>query len=275
MPEICLKCAGTPKPGPPRQIHEFWELRSTPPRESKADVNSYVDEYDEPDDPDDATYQIERFKGAASRYSDNGSYVWHARPLPNTTKKTAGWHLVQDAAGRKSASAAMGNTSALNAAKAAGFTNRNAAKQTFEAPKGNGSYYEWLHLIADCLGGPTTPANLVAASYHANTAMMQIERAVCNRTDIEVQVEADVRTQPGPSGTTIATDVAECITYRMRRALLHPSTTTSPTTATYECKIDGLACGCTSAEGKSLYRNARQWILKNSKVAQSIKNSKV
>lgn len=49
---------------------------------------------------------------------------------------------------------------------------------------------EWCYLIADSLGGPTEPANLVAASYGANTHMLAIESCLQSRTDVEVEVTA-------------------------------------------------------------------------------------
>lgn len=49
---------------------------------------------------------------------------------------------------------------------------------------------EWCHLVADCLGGPTSPTNLVAASFAANTEMMAIENLLMGRTAFQVRVEA-------------------------------------------------------------------------------------
>lgn len=49
---------------------------------------------------------------------------------------------------------------------------------------------EWCHLVADSLGGPTIGANLVAASYAANTAMLAIEEQLHARTTIRIEITA-------------------------------------------------------------------------------------
>jgi hypothetical protein len=51
--------------------------------------------------------------------------------------------------------------------------------------------FEWCHMVADCLGGPTDESNLVAASYCANTFMLVIEQKLQSRTDLKVQVVVD------------------------------------------------------------------------------------
>lgn len=51
--------------------------------------------------------------------------------------------------------------------------------------------FEWCHLVADCLGGPTDVSNLVAASYCANTFMLVIEQKLQSKTDLKVQVVVD------------------------------------------------------------------------------------
>jgi hypothetical protein len=50
--------------------------------------------------------------------------------------------------------------------------------------------FEWCHLIADSLGGPTIPGNLVAASYGCNTEMNTIEHRIMGRTELLVGVVA-------------------------------------------------------------------------------------
>jgi hypothetical protein len=78
---------------------------------------------------------------------------------------------------------------------------------------GRGSLYtvdkftslEWCHLIADSLGGPTTPANLVAASFGCNTEMNVIEHRLQGRTELDVQVTAECN----------ANHIAEMITYNI------------------------------------------------------------
>ncbi len=47
---------------------------------------------------------------------------------------------------------------------------------------------EWCHLVADSLGGPTVGANLVAASYAANTYMLAIEQQLHAKTTLHVEV---------------------------------------------------------------------------------------
>lgn len=53
---------------------------------------------------------------------------------------------------------------------------------------------EWCHLVADCLGGPTSHTNLVAASFAANTEMMAIENLLMGKTAFQVRVEARCQT---------------------------------------------------------------------------------
>ncbi|MEM9554259.1 MAG: DNA/RNA non-specific endonuclease [Acidobacteriota bacterium] len=50
--------------------------------------------------------------------------------------------------------------------------------------------YEWCHLIGDCLGGPTSAANLVAARYCANTYMAALEVILAGKTKYKVDVKA-------------------------------------------------------------------------------------
>ncbi|NVB41112.1 hypothetical protein G6O69_24950 [Pseudenhygromyxa sp. WMMC2535] len=47
---------------------------------------------------------------------------------------------------------------------------------------------EWCHLIADSLGGPTHPSNLVAASYAANTHMAAIEGCLNGNSKVQIRV---------------------------------------------------------------------------------------
>jgi hypothetical protein len=72
--------------------------------------------------------------------------------------------------------------------------------------------FEWCHLIADSLGGPTVATNLVAASYGCNTEMNVIEHRIQGRTELSVEVIAHCN----------ASDNAEMIVYTVRYPLHLP-----------------------------------------------------
>jgi hypothetical protein len=65
--------------------------------------------------------------------------------------------------------------------------------------------FEWCHLIAASLGGPTVKDNLVAASFACNTEMNVIERCLQGRTELRLVVRAHCARK----------DVAEMIEYQV------------------------------------------------------------
>ena len=85
-----------------------------------------------------------------------------------------------------------------------------------------GDHEEWNHLIADCLGGATSPANLVAASAACNSYMMSIESCINGRSDVTLAVTAYCS----------AEHVAEWITYTLKT---RASTLTLVIDATASC----------------------------------------
>lgn len=95
--------------------------------------------------------------------------------------------------------AAMGNTSASNAA---GRASKAAADSRH--------HYEWLHLKGDSLGGLVAANNLVAGSYHANTEMIPLESAIRAAQDRGRHMEICVT-----AFCVAGTDVANRINYKV------------------------------------------------------------
>jgi hypothetical protein len=82
-----------------------------------------------------------------------------------------------------------------------------AGRGILRPPKGDDwpNYYEWNHIVADCLGGKTEAKNLVAASASCNTFMMNIEACLKGKGHIQIDVRAYCKPKKA--------DVAEWITY--------------------------------------------------------------
>ena len=100
---------------------------------------------------------------------------------------------------------------------------------------------EWCHLVADSLGGPSVPQNLVAASYSANTYMAALEVLLKGQTDLAVEVKVRC-SQP---------HVAEYIYYRIlhrKRAKL------------YQVEIDGRADGFSDADLDRVQVALQSWL---------------
>ncbi len=104
---------------------------------------------------------------------------------------------VQDSAVRASANGVMGRS----AHEASG---RGVAKSQNDAYRGD--HEEWCHLIADCLGGPTQPHNLVAASAACNSYMLNIECCLRGKSHVSLVVTAHCS----------SIHVAEWIKYEMK-----------------------------------------------------------
>jgi hypothetical protein len=85
-------------------------------------------------------------------------------------------------------SAVRGNTNSKMGTSAHAASGRGVAKKKGDTFKGD--HEEWNHLIADCLGGPTEPHNLVAASAACNSFMLNIESCIRGKSHISLVVTA-------------------------------------------------------------------------------------
>lgn len=168
------------------------------------------------------------------RYSQSGSFALTRFPLAPTTMKVVPWTRVTASAGRGDTNAQFGGVSATahGAPLCPGFAPAPSSGKTFE----------WCHLIADCLGGPTSASNLFCGSFHANTAMLCIEHQLVGKSHLEVRIEVLVR-----AGTYLG----EIITYRVRVV---------GGTAEFSETIDALATGCTAIDAQALRLRIRDWL---------------
>lgn len=114
-----------------------------------------------------------RLTGAARTHRDIAGVI-----CPGEHQLDTGWQRVAAAAGRLSANGIMRGSAQRHSGRGVSYR-RNAKRSE-----------EWCHLIADSLGGVTTPRNLVAASYSANTMMGAIEKCLHGRAEFEVRVIA-------------------------------------------------------------------------------------
>ena len=187
------------------------------------------------DDPDDPPYLPAPEFNPEMRFSDGGTFAPRVVNVPLWTKETP-WTTIKPSQGRGSQDAAMGGRSADSV----------GLPYCPMMPKPKcGSRFEWCHLIADCLGGPTTENNLVCGSNYANTAQLCIERLLVGKSHLEVSVRAELR---------LGTDLCELITYRIRA---------TGRTGEFQEQIDGLATGCTAVAGRDLQTRLREWLNAN------------
>ena len=211
--------------------------RKVDPDAIELDGDDPSDEEDELEDEDDTEYVPAPEFNPEMRYSTGGTFVLARAATGPTTMRSTPWTRVTKPAGR-------GNTNAQ-------FNGLSAQSHGTTTVVGNPGPFEWCHLIADSLGGPTTAINLFCGTFHANTAMLCIERILRGKTEFEVQVEIEL--QQG-------THVAEKITYRVRRARSATQATKRAAPAPFEEVIDGLATGCTARDGSALSGRARAYI---------------
>jgi hypothetical protein len=136
------------------------------------------------------------------RFTDSGGPRFAAgqRDLRNVAHNPAYTKIMNDSVKN---SAVRGNTKT-----AMGQSAHKASGRGVEKTKGDdyrGDHEEWNHLIADCLGGPTLPHNLVAASAACNSYMLNIEACLRGKSHISLTVTAYCNTE----------HVAEWIKYEM------------------------------------------------------------
>lgn len=101
--------------------------------------------------------------------------------------------------------------------------------------------YEWCHLVADSLGGPSTPDNLVAASFCANTFMAALEAMLKAQTALSLSVTAHC-TSP---------HAADFIEY----VITHRATQKS-----IKFEIDALAMGFSAADLTTYQTQLQKWL---------------
>jgi hypothetical protein len=181
------------------------------------------------------------------RYSAGGGFA--ARIVAGKTrKKSTPWTRIGPRAGRGvSTSAQFGNVTAHD------YGHRHAPGYAGQRPTTGNSDYEWCHLIADSLGGPTTAANLFCGTYHANTAMLCLEGPLYGKSEYEIRVEVDVRAK---------TDLGESIDYYVRKAVSrHKAKRTKP--VPFHVTLDARATGCSQPDGEALSKLLCDWMAKN------------
>jgi len=211
--------------------------------EDGADLDDPKDPDDEPEDlSDDESLPSEEFN-ISMRYSAGGGFDMTRVIAVATAKKFTPWTGITAAAGRSSTSAQFGGESADKHA-ARHLSGHKATKPMA------GSRFEWCHLIADSLGGPTAQDNLFCGTYYANTAMLCIESLLRGKTHLEIQVEVDVRAN---------THAGEKITYRIRRKSTQGNTKRVKSTP-FETVIDALATGCNNGAATALRKKVRTWL---------------
>lgn len=211
--------------------------RKIEPDAIEIDDEDPSDEEDEREDEDDTEYVPAPEFNPEMRYSTGGTFGLARGVAGPTTIRSTPWTRVTKPAGR-------GNTNAQ-------FAGLSAQSHGTATVLGNHGPFEWCHLIADSLGGPTSAVNLFCGTFHANTAMLCIERILRGKTEFEVQVEIELRH---------GTHVAEKITYRVRRARSAARVTKRAAPAPFEEVIDGLATGCTAREGSLLSGRTRAYV---------------
>jgi hypothetical protein len=100
---------------------------------------------------------------------------------------------------------------------------------------------EWCHLVADSLGGPSEPSNLVAASFSANTYMAALEALLKGQSALSLSVTAHCS----------APNLGEWIFYRIRHRQSGKS---------YDEAIDARASGFNAANLTSVQTNLQRWL---------------
>lgn len=199
------------------------------------------------DEADDPSYAPAPAFDPALRYSGTGSFVLTRHLKTPTTPQSTPWTGIT-----QSLNTARNTAAQFNGISAEAHGKQYAAEYT-GAPSNTGKAFEWCHLIADCLGGSTSAANLCCGSFHANTAMLCLENVLRGKTWLEVKVDVELRH---------GTYVAEKIRYMVRKkSIAGPSA--KKALVAFDCVIDGLATGCTKTDGVQLAGNLRTWLKAN------------
>jgi hypothetical protein len=168
------------------------------------------------------------------RFTSAGEFD-KAQFLFGVTKATP-WTKITGKAGR-------GNTAAQFGGESAELHGSRFEPQYHGQPPATGtSRFEWCHLIADSLGGPTNANNLFCGTYHANTAMLCIEKVLRGKTHLEVKIDVTIRAK---------TELGLIINYQVR----NPRSSNI-----FSKRIDGLATGCTKSDGTKLSGEVRKWV---------------
>ena len=171
----------------------------------KIDLGDGVDEEMEPDDPDDFDFFPEPEKpfNPAMRYTPDGDgkYVGRAFDISgcNPKCKMTRSKQVKGAKGRLNVTGAVMRQhykplvrlpKKMSSLSAYYWANLTCAPRGLAHSVNKKKSLEWCHLIADSLGGGTSPRNLVAASFAANTYMLAIEEQLQNKREFWLDIEA-------------------------------------------------------------------------------------
>ena len=164
----------------------------------RADIVDALREEDDRADGDDPAYAPPADFNPSMRLSQTGE-------TNNVSMRTSGLTLasgstaytkIAERAAHSSTDAAMGGSAA------------SYASAISPAPTPIAKGYEWCHMVAACLGGPTNNTNLFCGGYHANTHMLALEQKLTGKTHLEVHNEVRCR-----QGSVLA----EEIVYRVRK----------------------------------------------------------
>lgn len=146
----------------------------------EAEDSSESDDEDDPDflPPKSHDYNIQ-MRLTTSPYAARATYGHDATHLQNKRNQILG------TAGRLNLNKVMGDfLGAPDPGRYAAWKHTGAPKYSDNKVASS----EWCHLIADSLGGPSVPGNLVAASYCANTYMAAIEVLLKGQSGLTLDV---------------------------------------------------------------------------------------
>lgn len=145
---------------------------------------------------------------------------------------------IQGTAGRLNLNDVMGRH--FGAAQPARYSAwRHAGTTDYSVDKFASS--EWCHLVADSLGGPSEPSNLVAASFSANTYMAALEGLLKGQAALQLQVTVHCS----------ASHIGEWIFYR----ILH-----RPTGQICDFQIDAQAGGFSANDLATQQGRLQTWL---------------
>lgn len=198
----------------------------------RAEIVDVLREEDDGADDDDPTYAPPADFNPSMRLSQTGetnSVIMRTHGLTLTSGSTA-YTKVAERAARSSTDVAMGGSAA------------NYASSIHPAPTPIARGYEWCHMVAACLGGPTNNTNLFCGGYHANTHMLALEQKLTGKTHLEVQVEVRCR-----QGSVLAEEVV----YRVRKPGI---------SKIYEDAFDAQSAGFSADDYKRVRDDLGNWL---------------